>query len=125
MFATVATTAMVNVPAAQRRGRAVSLLLMSETSGLLLGTAASGWLYQGIGITTPFLFEATCMVANIHLVELRILAEAGLDRLCDVLIVGIHRLTGRRRHHEYFQGLALLTMMSERTRPSPMRGSGN
>jgi DHA1 family multidrug resistance protein-like MFS transporter len=63
MFATVATTAMVNVPAAQRRGRAVSLLLMSETSGLLLGTAASGWLYQGIGITSPFLFEATCMVA--------------------------------------------------------------
>jgi predicted MFS family arabinose efflux permease len=40
MFATVATTSMVSLPAAQRRGRAVSLLLMSETSGLLLGTAA-------------------------------------------------------------------------------------
>ena len=40
MFATVATTAVVNLPVAQRRGRAVSLLLMSETSGLLLGSAA-------------------------------------------------------------------------------------
>lgn len=39
MFATVATTAMVSVPAVQRRGRAVSLLLMSETAGLLLGSA--------------------------------------------------------------------------------------
>ncbi len=38
MFATVATTAVVDVPAARRRGRAVSLLLMSETSGLLLGS---------------------------------------------------------------------------------------
>jgi MFS family permease len=62
MFATVATTAMVNLPAAQRRGRAVSLLLMSETSGLLLGSAAGGWLYQQAGVTTPFLFEAACMV---------------------------------------------------------------
>lgn len=62
MFATVATTAMVNVPAAQHRGRTVSLLLMSETSGLLLGTAAGGWLYQQAGVTTPFLFEAACMV---------------------------------------------------------------
>ncbi len=62
MFATVATTAMVNLPAAPRRGRAVSLLLMSETSGLLLGTAAGGWLYQGVGATSPFLFEAACMV---------------------------------------------------------------
>ena len=62
MFATVATTTAVNVPAPQRRGRAVSLLLMSETSGLLLGSAAGGWLYQGVGIATPFLFEAACMV---------------------------------------------------------------
>ena len=62
MFATVATTAMVNLPAAQRRGRAVSLLMMSETSGLLLGSAAGGWLYQRAGVTTPFLFEAACMV---------------------------------------------------------------
>jgi DHA1 family multidrug resistance protein-like MFS transporter len=63
MFATVATTSMVNMPAAQRRGRAVSLLLMTETSGLLLGTAAGGWLYHGVGISSPFLFEAACMVA--------------------------------------------------------------
>lgn len=62
MFATVATTAMVSVPAAQRRGRAVSLLLMSETAGLLLGSAAGGWLYQGIGAAAPFLFEAACLV---------------------------------------------------------------
>jgi MFS family permease len=62
MFATVATTAMIRLPAAQRRGRAVSLLLMSETSGLLLGSAAGGWLYQQVGVKTPFLFEAACMV---------------------------------------------------------------
>ncbi len=62
MFATVATTAMVTVPAAQRRGRAVSLLMMCETSGLLLGSAAGGWLYQGVGIASPFLFEAACMI---------------------------------------------------------------
>ncbi len=62
MFATVATTATVSVPAPQRRGRALSLLLMSEMSGLLLGSAAGGWLYQGIGIASPFLFEAACMV---------------------------------------------------------------
>ena len=62
MFATVTTTATVSMPAPQRRGRAVSLLLMSETSGLLLGSAAGGWLYQGIGVASPFLFEAACMV---------------------------------------------------------------
>jgi MFS family permease len=62
MFATVATTATVSLPGPQRRGRAVSLLLMSETSGLLLGSAAGGWLYQGIGVSSPFLFEAACMV---------------------------------------------------------------
>ena len=61
MFATVATAAMV-MPAAQRRGRAVSLLMMSETSGLLLGSAAGGGLYQHAGVTIPFLFEAACMV---------------------------------------------------------------
>ena len=54
MFATVATTAAVSVPAPQRRGREVSLLLMSETSGLLLGSAAGGWLYQGLGVAAPF-----------------------------------------------------------------------
>ena len=63
MFATVATTtAIVTVPSPQRRGRAVSVLLMSETSGLLLGSAAGGWLYQGVGVASPFLFEAACMV---------------------------------------------------------------
>lgn len=62
MFATVATTAMVNAPAPERRGRAVSLFLMSETSGVLLGSAAGGWLYQGVGVASPFLFEAACML---------------------------------------------------------------
>lgn len=62
MFATVATTATVSVPAPRRRGRAVSVLLMSETSGLFLGSAAGGWLYQGVGVASPFLFEAACMV---------------------------------------------------------------
>ena len=61
MFATVAATTMVSVPGARRRGRAVSVLLMSETSGLLLGSAAGGWLYQGIGVASPFVFEAACM----------------------------------------------------------------
>ncbi len=61
MFATVATTAMVSVPTVQRRGRAVSLLLMGETAGLLLGSAAGGWLYQGLGTASPFMFEATCV----------------------------------------------------------------
>jgi MFS family permease len=62
MFATVATTAMVNIPTVQRRGRAVSLLLISETAGLLLGSAAGGWLYQGLGAASPFVFEAACML---------------------------------------------------------------
>ena len=61
MFATVATTAMVSVPTVQRRGRAVSLLLMGETAGLLLGSAVGGWLYQGLGTASPFMFEATCV----------------------------------------------------------------
>src|SRR5262245_54500446 len=64
MFATVATAASVSVRAPQRRGRALSLLLMSGTSGLLLGSAAGGWLYQGIGVASPFLFEAACMVVE-------------------------------------------------------------
>lgn len=62
MFATVATTTMVNLPAVHRRGRAVSLLLMSETAGLLVGSAAGGWLYERAGIVSPFLFEAGCML---------------------------------------------------------------
>jgi MFS family permease len=62
MFATVATTITVGGRASQRRGRAVSLLLMSETLGLLLGSTAGGWVYQGLGTTSPFLLEAACLV---------------------------------------------------------------
>ena len=68
MFGTVATTTMVDLPAVERRGRAVSLLLMSETLGLLLGTAAGGWLYQGVGVASPFVFEAACMLVATALV---------------------------------------------------------
>jgi MFS family permease len=71
MFATVATATMVNAPVAQRRGRAVSLLLMSETSGLLLGSAAGGWLYQMGGPASPFLFEAACLVVAVVAVTRR------------------------------------------------------
>jgi MFS family permease len=60
MFATVATTTMVR--GAGARGRAISLLLMAETLGLLLGSTVGGWLYQGAGTTTPFFFEAGCML---------------------------------------------------------------
>jgi len=63
MFGTVATTTTVDLPDGRRRGRAVSSLLMSETLGLLLGTAGSGWLYQGLGVASPFVFEAVCMLA--------------------------------------------------------------
>jgi MFS family permease len=63
MFGTVATTTMVDLPDGRRRGRAVSSLLMSETLGLLLGTAGGGWLYQGLGVASPFVFEAVCMLA--------------------------------------------------------------
>ena len=62
-FSTVATTTMVDQSA--RRGRAVSLLLMSETLGLLLGSTAGGWLYQGVGVVSPFVFEATCMLVAV------------------------------------------------------------
>jgi DHA1 family multidrug resistance protein-like MFS transporter len=53
---------MVAPQAAQRRGRAVSLLLMSETLGLLLGSAAGGWVYRGVGGGGPFVCEAACML---------------------------------------------------------------
>lgn len=62
MFGTVATTAVVGHQGSQRRGRTVSLLLMSETLGLLLGSALGGLLYEGMGMTTPFVFEAACML---------------------------------------------------------------
>jgi MFS family permease len=60
MFATVATTTMVRGDGA--RGRAISLLLMAETLGVLLGSTMGGWLYQDAGTATPFLFEAGCML---------------------------------------------------------------
>jgi MFS family permease len=62
MFGTIATTTMVDRSATERRGRRVSLLLMTETLGLLLGSAAGGWLYQGLGVVSPFVFEAGCML---------------------------------------------------------------
>jgi MFS family permease len=62
MFATVATTTVVAGPSAGRRGRAVSALLAAETLGLLVGSAGGGWLYQHLGGTSPFVFEASCML---------------------------------------------------------------
>ena len=62
MFGTVAMTVVVSQPSAERRGRTISLLLMSETLGLLFGSTAGGVLYQVVGATSPFVFEAACMV---------------------------------------------------------------
>jgi MFS family permease len=62
MFATVATTTVLDPRASKGRGRAVSALMISETLGLLLGSAGGGWLYQAAGVGSPFLFEAACMV---------------------------------------------------------------
>jgi MFS family permease len=53
MFATVATTITVAVRASERRGRAVSLLLMSETLGLLLGSTAGGCCIRGSESRAP------------------------------------------------------------------------
>src|SRR2546427_10397364 len=53
-FSTVATTTMVDQSA--RRGRAVSLLLMSETLRLLFGSTAGGWLYQSVSVVIAFVF---------------------------------------------------------------------
>jgi MFS family permease len=64
MFGTVATTAMVDTRTSARRGRAVSLLLVSETVGLLIGTAGGGWLYQGVGAASPFFLEAAVVAAG-------------------------------------------------------------
>jgi len=66
MFATVATTAMVQRGA---RGRAISLLLMSESLGLLLGSAVGGSSYQWAGRASPFVVEAGCMVAGAVIVS--------------------------------------------------------
>jgi MFS family permease len=60
MFATVATTAMVS--RAGSRGRAISRLLMAETLGLLVGSAAGGWVYAHSRPTSPFVLEASCML---------------------------------------------------------------
>jgi MFS family permease len=60
MFGTVATTIMLDRSGG--RGRAISLLLMSETCGLLLGSLVGGWLYQHVAATGPFFFEAACML---------------------------------------------------------------
>jgi predicted MFS family arabinose efflux permease len=60
MFATVATTAMVS--RAGSRGRAISRLLIAETLGLLVGSAAGGSLYASGGPTSPFVLEASCML---------------------------------------------------------------
>jgi MFS family permease len=60
IFGTAAITTMVDRPGT--RGRAISLLLMSETLGLLLGSAGGGWLYRDVAIASPFLFEAACML---------------------------------------------------------------
>ena len=73
MFGTVATTLMVDRSAKRRRGRAVSLLLMSESVGLLIGTVAGGWLYQGVGMASPFVSEAACMVLAAVVVAWRVL----------------------------------------------------
>lgn len=63
MFATAATTIVIDAPPALGRGRAVSRLAMSETAGLLLGSLIGGWLYEMLGRITPFIFEAGCMTA--------------------------------------------------------------
>jgi MFS family permease len=76
MFATVATTVMVDRDA--RRARAVSRLLMAETAGVLLGSVGGGWLYTEVGATSPFLFEAACMlVAAMTVVWLNVPTPAG------------------------------------------------
>ena len=78
MFATVATTITVGVGAPERRGRAVSLLLMSETVGLLLGSTLGGWLYQVVGIRSPFFLEAACMLVAAVVVARTVLPVSAL-----------------------------------------------
>ena len=62
MFATVATTAIVSAPEAQRRGRAVSLLLISEPPGCWWAVPQAGGSIKELTYASPFLFEAACMV---------------------------------------------------------------
>jgi MFS family permease len=63
MFGTIATTTVVDRSGTKHRGRRVSVLLMTETLGLLLGSAAGGVLYQRLGGASPFVLEAGCMLA--------------------------------------------------------------
>jgi MFS family permease len=63
MFGTIATITVVDRSEAERRGRGVGSLLMTETSGLLIGSAVGGWVYEGLGVASPFVFEAGCMLA--------------------------------------------------------------
>ena len=71
MFGVVATTVIVD-RGGPRRGRAISLLLMTESLGLLLGSMASGWLYRRAGPASPFLLEAACMLLGAGLVGWRL-----------------------------------------------------
>jgi MFS family permease len=80
MFATVAITITVGGRASERRGRAVSLLLISETLGLLLGSTAGGWLYQGLGATSPFFLEAACLLVAGIVLARAVLPEAERSR---------------------------------------------
>jgi predicted MFS family arabinose efflux permease len=68
VFVTAATTVMVDRPTS-RRGRAVSLLLMSETLGLLLGSTGGGWLYGEVGVVSPFVVKAACTLMVVVAVE--------------------------------------------------------
>jgi predicted MFS family arabinose efflux permease len=58
----------------------VSLLLMSETLGLLAGSAVGGWLYQHVAAAGPFVFEAACMVAAAAAVGRRVPAASAEPR---------------------------------------------
>jgi MFS family permease len=77
MFATVATTITVGGRSSGQRARAVSLLMMSETLGLLLGSTAGGWVYQGVGVATPFFLEAACLLVAASALFWGPLPEAG------------------------------------------------
>jgi MFS family permease len=80
MFGTVATTITVGGRASERRGRAVSLLLMSETLGLLVGSSAGGWLYQGLGAASPFFLEAACLLVASVVLARAVLPEPARSR---------------------------------------------
>lgn len=91
MFATVATTTMIDRPPEGRRARAVSLLLMSETLGLLFGSTLGGRLYQELGMTGPFMFEGVCMVLAAGAVA-RFTGEPGTSRRPEKVVHERHAL---------------------------------